>query len=149
MEVQLGFTVGEGGAPIVDPQPTVSVFLIRVDAPGDHDPWTVVAATSPQIVVSAPLALDRVSSPVSARGAAATFEGNVEVQVRADGMPKDKYLGRGQVTGRGDGVLGDFTGEIPFDPPAQPAGAIVFLERSSADGQGVLRATVVRVAFAS
>jgi len=147
VEVKLGFRFGEGGVPVANPQPTMSVFLRTGGADGDLGPWTVVSATSPQIVVTLPAALDRVSSPVAVRGEAATFEGNVVVQVREDGMLADRRLGDGFVTGRGDGVLGAFAGEIPFQAPTKPAGAVVFLERSAADGQGVLRATVVRVAF--
>ncbi len=147
LEVKVGFTTGEGGTPIADPQPTMSVFLMSGNADGDLGPWTVVAASSPQIVVTRPAALDRVSSPVGVAGQAATFEGNVVVQVREDGMLADRRLGEGFVTGRGDGVLGPFSGEIGFEAPSEAAGAVVFLERSAADGQGVLRATVVRVAF--
>ncbi|HEX7276770.1 MAG TPA: Gmad2 immunoglobulin-like domain-containing protein, partial [Acidimicrobiales bacterium] len=98
-------------------------------------------------VVARPAALDRISSPVAARGQAATFEGNVVVEVREDGMLAGTRLGQGFVTGRGDGVLGDFAGDIAFDAPTKAAGAVVFFERSAADGVGVVRATVVRVAF--
>ncbi len=31
--------------------------------------------------------------------------------------------------------------------PSKPGGAVVFLDLSAADGQGILRATVVRVRF--
>ena len=146
VEVRLGFTTGEGGVPLVDPQPTLSVFLMSGDADGDQGPWTVVRATTSQIVVTEPSALDRVTSPVAVRGAAATYEGNVLVQVREDGMLDGANLGFGPVTGRGDGVLGDFSGDIAFTAPSTPAGAIVFSERSALDGHTV-RATVVRVAF--
>ncbi|MEA2827050.1 MAG: hypothetical protein QOG43_1489 [Actinomycetota bacterium] len=146
VEVKLGFTTGEGGTPIVDPQPTMSVFLMSGGADGDQGPWTVVGASSPQIVVSQPVALDRVTSPVAVRGQAATFEGNVLVEVREDGMLAGANLGSGPVTGRGDGVLGPFSGDIAFKPPSKPAGAILFSEKSALDGQTV-RATVVRVTF--
>ena len=64
---------------------------------------------------------------MTVRGQAATFEGNVLVQVREDGMLDGANLGFGPVTGRGDGVLGDFAGDIAFDRP-EPAGAVVFPE---------------------
>ena len=147
VEVKLGLTTGEGGRPIVDPQPSISVFLMSGASDGDQGPWTVVAAMSPQIVVSQPAALDRVASPVAVRGQAATFEGNVLVEVREDGMLAGAKLGSGPVTGRGDGVLGPFAGDIGFGAPSKPAGAVVFEEISAADGVGVIRATVVRVAF--
>ena len=101
------------------PSRSMSVFLLSGDADGDQGPWTVVRATSPQIVVTEPAALDRVSSPVAVRGQAATFEGNVLVEVREDGMLDGANLGLGPVTGRGDGVLGDFAGDIAFDRPVQ------------------------------
>jgi spore germination protein GerM len=147
VEVKLGFTTGEGGLPTVDPQPSMSVFLLSGHADGDQGPWTVVRATSPQIVVTEPIALDRISSPVAVRGQAATFEGNVVVEVREDGMLDGANLGRGFVTGRGDGVLGDFAGDIAFTAPSEPAGAVIFSERSMADPGGVVRATVVKVTY--
>ncbi len=147
VEVKVGFGTGEGGVPIADPQPTMSVILLGGGADADQGPWTVVGATSPNIVVNQPVALARISSPVTVRGAAATFEGNVVVQVREDGMLKDRRLGQGFVTGRGDGVLGDFGGEIPFDAPSKSAGAVVFLAPSAADGQGTIAAAVVKVSF--
>ncbi|MEA2971880.1 MAG: hypothetical protein QOG82_338 [Actinomycetota bacterium] len=146
VEVKLGFTTGEGGIVIVDPQPSMSVFLLSGHADGDQGPWTVVRATSPQIVVTEPTALDRISSPVPVRGQAATFEGNVLVEVRDDGMLDGANLGFAPVTGRGDGILGDFSGDIAFTAPSQPAGAMVLSEKSAIDGHTV-RATVVRVAF--
>ncbi len=155
LEVKLGFTTGEGGNPIADPQPTMSVFLMSGDADGDLGPWTVVGATSPNIVVTAPTTLQTISSPTALRGQATAFEGTVGVEVREDPtvegtdfeMADGRVLGTSFVTGRGDGILGDFAGEVAFDPPTRSAGAVIFQERSAADGVGVLRATVVKVAF--
>ncbi|HVF13791.1 MAG TPA: GerMN domain-containing protein [Acidimicrobiales bacterium] len=147
VEVKVGFTTGEGGIPIADPRPSMSVFLMAGNADGDQGPWTVVSATSPEIVVESPGDRAQVSSPVAVRGRNNTFEGNVEVQVREDGMLFDESLGSGPVTG-GMGELTPFAGEIAFRSPTEAAGAIVFFDRAMADGQGVVRATVVRVAFA-
>jgi hypothetical protein len=147
LEVMIGFGVGEGGTPIANPQPTMSVFLLTGGADGDQGPWTVTGATAPNIVVTQPADRARISSPAVVRGEAATFEGNVVVEVREDGMLTDRNLGRGPVTGRGDGILGAFEGDIPFAAPTKSAGAVVFLDPPSADGMGVLRATVVRVSF--
>jgi hypothetical protein len=61
-------------------------------------------------------------------------------------MLAGQALGRGVVTGGGD-ALRPFSGEVAFRSPSKPAGAIVFVERSAADGQGILRAAVVRVRF--
>ncbi len=146
VEVKVGFRLGEGGVPIADPQPSMSVFLMSGGADGDLGPWTVVSATSPNIVVESPAAGARISSPVAVSGRNNTFEGNVEVEVREDGMLFDQFLGKAPVTG-GMGELTPFSGAIAFEAPTEPAGAIVFFERSMADGQGVLRASVVRVDF--
>jgi len=89
-----------------------------------------------------------VSSPLALTGRASAFEGHVDVSVREDAMVAGASLGEGFVTGRGDGELGPFSGQIAFRPPSRPGGAVVFFERSAADGQ-VLRATVVRVRFGS
>jgi hypothetical protein len=147
VEVRIGFGTGEGGRPLQDPRPTMTVRLQRVgDADGDRDPWTVVGATSEQIVVDAPEGLDGVTSPLPVAGRAHTFEGNVAVEVREDGMVAGQSLGTGFVTGGGD-ALRPFSGRVAFRAPAKPAGSVLFYEASPADGQGVLRATVVRVRF--
>jgi hypothetical protein len=144
-EVKVGFGTGEGGAPVADPRPTMSVFLRDADG-GDNGPWTAVRADAADIVVDKPAAKDRISSPAQLRGSALAFEGNVNVEVREDGMVAGQFLGEGFVTG-GGGPAAPFAGTIAFTKPTKPGGAVVFFDRSSADGQGVLRATVVRVAF--
>lgn len=147
VEVKIGFGTGEGGRPVPDPRPTMTVRLRSVgDRDGDRNPWTVVGATSEQILVDAPKPLDRVSSPLSVGGRAHAFEGTVTVEVREDGMVAGQSLGKGFVTGGGD-ALRPFSGSVPFRSPAKPGGAVLFYELSAADGQGVLRATVVRVRF--
>ena len=130
---------------MTDPRPTMSVFLRDADG-GDDGPWTVVRADAADIAVGTPAAKDRVTSPAQLRGTALAFEGNVNVEVREDGMLAGQSLGEGFVTG-GGGPAAPFDGTIAFTTPTKPGGAVVFFERSSADGQGVLRATVVRVAF--
>ncbi|MEA2716940.1 MAG: hypothetical protein QOI99_1257 [Actinomycetota bacterium] len=146
LEVKLGVQYGENAIPVPNPSPTMSVFLQGGHADGDQGPWTVVSATSPVILVDTPTAGARVASPVRVSGRNNTFEGNVEVQVKEDGMLSGESLGLNPVTG-GMGELTPFSGEIAFRAPTKPAGAIIFFERSQADGVGVVRATVVRVAF--
>ncbi|MGH9226267.1 MAG: GerMN domain-containing protein [Acidimicrobiales bacterium] len=145
-EVPVGFGRGEGGLPVANPQATTVVQLRQLGRTGTGGPWTVVGATSPDIEVDAPAILARVSSPVAVTGRARAFEGNVVVEVREDGMVKGQSIGKGNVTGRGDGVLGPFRGEITFRSPTKAAGAVVFYEPSAADGS-TLRAAVVRVDF--
>lgn len=143
-EVGVGFRFGEGGSPIPDPKPTTFVALRQL---GHSGAWTVVGAHAPDIEVDQPRAGDRLVSPARLTGRATAFEGTVNVFVRQDGMLAGASLGEAVVTGRGDGVLGPFRGEIRFRPPSKPGGAVLFVELSAADGQGVLRATVLRVRF--
>ena len=146
VEVPMGFRYREGRAPAPNPKATFAVVVRQLGAQGDSGPWTVVEATSPNILVTTPKPLERVASPVRVTGQAHAFEGTVNVQVREDGMVAGQELGRGFVTGGGD-ALRPYSGDIAFGSPTKPAGAIVLTETSPADGQSVLRAAVVRVAF--
>ena len=144
-EVKVGFGTMEGGGAAPDPRPSMSVFLRDADG-GDTGPWTVVRADADDISVDTPAAKERISSPAQLKGTALAFEGHVNVEVREDGMVAGQFLGEGFVTG-GGGPAAPFSGTIAFNKPSKPGGAVVFFERSAADGQGVLRATVVRVGF--
>jgi spore germination protein GerM len=146
VEVPLGFRYGEGRTPVPSPQATFVVIVRQLGAQGPSGPWTVVEATSPNIVVTTPKPLDKVGSPVRLTGQAHAFEGTVNVQVREDGMVAGQTLGRGFVTGGGD-ALRPYSGDIDFRSPTKPGGAIVLTELSAADGQGTLRAAVVKVRF--
>ncbi|MCA1656609.1 MAG: GerMN domain-containing protein, partial [Actinobacteria bacterium] len=145
-EVGIGFRYSEGRTPVANPKPTTSVVVRQLGRRGDSGAWTVTAAWSPNIEVSEPQPLSRVSSPLPLTGRASAFEGHVNVSVREDAMVAGASLGEGFVTGRGDGELGPFSGHVAFRSPSKPAGAVVFSDRSAADGQ-MLRATVVRVTF--
>ncbi len=145
-EVKIGVGAAEGEAPAPDPTPTMSVFLRGV-GPDGGAPYGVVASKSAEIVVSAPEDYATITSPVRVAGAASAVEGNVEVEVREDGQVTGKALGVGNVAGAGEGKLGPFDNGIYFKTPTKTAGAVVLLETSSAAGQGVSRATVVRVTF--
>jgi Immunoglobulin-like domain of bacterial spore germination len=123
---------------------TTTLTLARVGADG---PWTVTGATTPGIVVRAPVRLASVASPLSVTGSAWAFEGHVDVQVREDGMKSGAFLGQTFVTGGGD-QLRPFSGRVTFRKPGAgvAAGAVVFVEPSAEDGS-VMSATVVRVRF--
>jgi len=145
-EVPVGFRYSEGRTPVDNPKPTTTVVVRQLGLQGDSGAWTVVAAAARNIEVSGPQPLARVSSPLVLTGRASAFEGHVNVSVREDAMLAGASLGDGFVTGRGDGELGPFNGEVGFRTPSRPGGAVVFFDRSAADGQ-VLAATVVRVLF--
>jgi spore germination protein GerM len=144
--VALGPRYGEGRTPLANPQPTFTALLHQVGGQGNTGYWTVAEVTSPNIVVATPAPGTKVGSPVRLTGQAHAFEGTVNVAVREDGMLAGRSLGEGFVTGGGD-MLRPFTGSVSFRSPSKPAGAIVFTEISPADGQGILRAAVVRVFF--
>ena len=146
-DIPVGFGTGEGGVTIPNPRPTTVVRVRQLVGEGFGLPWTVVGASSDMIEVDQPGGgIPRITSPVRVSGRAAVFEGTVSLEVREDGMVFGQSLGRSFATGRGDGVLGPFSGEISFRSPTKPAGAVVFYEQGAADGS-TLRATVVRVAF--
>jgi len=145
-EVGVGFRYGEGRVPVANPRVSTNLIVRQLGRQGAGGPWTVTAASAPNIEVRSPQPGERVSSPVRLSGRASTFEGNVGVVVREDGMLAGASLGEGNVSGRGDGVLGPFDGEVMFRSPARAGGAVLFVDRSAADGS-VLGATVVRVTF--
>ena len=105
----------------------------------DVCPWNGTSYSA-SIVVAA-LASAGSGVPLTVAGAL-----NVGVVVREDGMLAGASLGEGFVTGRGDGVLGPFEGQVTFRAPAKAGGAVLLVDRSAADGS-VMGATVVRVTF--
>lgn len=119
--------------------PATTVLLRQLSG---EESWSVLGAVTEGISVTEPAALEVVSSPVTVRGEAWTFEGHVSVQVRQDGTTAP--IGEGYVTGGGD-QLRPFTGSIPFTATADH-GALVFLTQSAKDGS-VWQAAVLRVAF--
>jgi hypothetical protein len=148
-EVGVGPRAGEGGGSQADPGITTLVSLEQLGPQGPSGPWSVVGARSPKIELESPAARSTISSPSVLVGRANVFEGTVTVRVKEDGMTQTQTLGQGFVTGSGDssGELGPFRGEVTFRRPTKPGGAIILSEDSAADGQGVLRATVIRVFF--
>jgi len=145
-EVGVGPRFSEGHTPLANPKATFTVALRQLGATDTGAPWTVVGASSPDIVVTTPAPGDRIATPLRPTGRAIAFEGTVNVTVREDGMTAGQSVGKGFVTGGGD-QLRAFSGEVGFRPPSKPAGAVAFVEVSAADGQGIVKATVVRVRF--
>jgi hypothetical protein len=111
----------------------------------EDDTWFVLGASVESIRLDTPEAGAPISSPEQLTGAASAFEGTVDVRLFVDGVTDP--IAETFVTGRGDGVLGDFTGELTFDLPAGAQhGALVLSEASAEDGSTVA-ATVIRVHF--
>jgi len=113
---------------------------------GAEGPYAVVGTTTDNIRIDRPTSGELVGSPVPLKGQGRAFEGNIEVEVRQDGQARGSFLGRGIVTGRGDGELGPFNAVLSIKAPTAAAGAVVFLTTSAEDG-AVQEATVVRVLF--
>lgn len=125
-----------------DEQGPVTVVLVRQY--GEDDSWWVIGAATADIEVDEPQPQQAIDDPLTVSGRARAFEGTVEVLVMADGQTEP--LGTGVVTGRGDGVLGPFTGEIAWSNPGGGWGSVLFLTRSAEDGR-VWQVTAIRVGF--
>ena len=86
-----------------------SVVLLRQL---EDDAWYVIGVSTDSIRLTTPQIGDTLTSPQPLEGQAYAYEGNVQVRLYADGVQEP--IGETIVTGRGDGVLGDFTGELEF-----------------------------------
>jgi spore germination protein GerM len=146
VEVPMGPRYGEGRTPLPNPRARFTVVVSQLGPQGPSGPWTVVEVNAPDIVVTTPRALDRISSAAPLTGQAHAFEGTVNVEIREDGMLAGRSLGEGFVTGGGD-MRRPYMGSVAFRSPSKPAGAVVYTELSAADGQNILQAAVVRVRF--
>lgn len=111
----------------------------------EDDSWYVLGASVATIRLDAPAHGATVSSPLTLEGAAAAFEGLVNVRLLVDGSTDP--IATTIVTGRGDGVLGDFSGTLEFEiPDGAEHGMLVLYEASAEDGS-TIAATVIRVHF--
>jgi hypothetical protein len=139
-EVAVRPRLGEGGRSFNGPVTVVSLQRLRTV-------WYVLGTRTSDIRVTSPARLVKITSPVAVTGSALAFEGTVQVTVTEDRYGRDVVLGRGFVTGRGDGTPGPFSGRIAFRRPSGSTGSIVFAEISAVENGGALKATVVRVRF--
>ena len=111
----------------------------------EDDTWFVIGAATDSIRIAEPAAGATISSPQPLTGAAYAFEGTVNVRLYADGVAEP--IAETFVTGRGDGVLGNFSGSIEFvAPPGAEFGVLLLSEASAKDG-GANSAAAIRVAF--
>jgi hypothetical protein len=98
----------------------------------EDDSWYVLGGAHVSIQPAQPEAGATVTSPLALAGQAYAFEGTVGVRVHADGATDP--IGTTFVTGRGDGVLGDYDGEVDFDLAGAPNGFILYLSEGGEDG---------------
>ncbi|MET0727925.1 MAG: Gmad2 immunoglobulin-like domain-containing protein [Acidimicrobiales bacterium] len=111
----------------------------------EDDTWFVIGAVTDSIQPATPEAGATISSPQSLTGAAYAFEGTVGVQLFADGAIEP--IATTFVTGRGDGELGDYTGDITFTVPGGARyGVLLYASEGGEDGAPIA-ATAVRVRF--
>jgi hypothetical protein len=122
-------------------QPTI--VLVRQLA--DDDRWFVIGAATESIEVATPIPGARITSPQPVIGRATAFEGHVDVTLLADGS--NEPIGTSFVTGRGDGVLGSYSGEIEFEVPAGVTHGVLVLSAPSGQDGSTIAATAIRVRF--
>jgi hypothetical protein len=120
---------------------TTTAVLRKVDRRG----WVVVGCSTANILIEQPTPGTRIGSPLTVRGRAQAFEGQVVVEVRSDGAAAP--IGQSYGTGGGTEVL-PFESTVTFARPAAPRGTVVVSEpRADVSDQGPAAATVIRVAF--
>jgi hypothetical protein len=117
-----------------------SVVLLRQL---EDDAWYVIGVTTDSIRLATPQIGDTLTSPQPLEGQAYAFEGNVQVLLYADGVQEP--IGETHVTGRGDGVLGDFSGEITFTNDTGATHGVLLLVSPSAMDGGAVEVSAIRV----
>ncbi|HUR48191.1 MAG TPA: Gmad2 immunoglobulin-like domain-containing protein [Acidimicrobiales bacterium] len=142
------FQAGDPSSGEVPVQPRangpITRILVRQLVPGS---WWATGAVTDDIRLDTPQPGALANSPVRLTGGARAFEGQVQVDIRADGASAP--VGNGFVTGGGDEVR-PFDGQVTFDEAAaRPAGygAIVLTELGGEEGNFVNKATVIRIRF--
>jgi hypothetical protein len=114
------------------PQGAPTVVLVRQL---EDDTWFVIGAETDSIRPAQPVSGATVSSPQALTGQAYAFEGTVQVRMLADGASQP--VGATFVTGRGDGVLGDYSGQIEFDPAGAQHGVLLYTSEGGEDGSPI------------
>lgn len=108
--------------------------------------WYVLGAQAEPIVLTTPAAGSRLVAPQPLAGEAYAFEGTVNVALYVDG--NDDPIAQTVVTGRGDGVLGPYAGEIDFAvPTGTMRGTLILRSLGGEDGAATMAATAIRVRF--
>lgn len=122
----------------IDQAPTVVVVRRLED-----DTWFVIGSTTDSIQLATPEPRSTITSPQDLVGMAYAFEGTVNVRLYLDGT--QEAIAETVVTGRGDGVLGDFSGELEFTNPGGATHGVLVLSEASAKDGAAVAATTIRV----
>lgn len=111
----------------------------------EDDTWFVIGAATDSIQPAQPTAGATVTSPITLTGAAYAFEGHVGLRLYADGTVDP--IATGFVTGRGDGVLGDYEGELAYAATSGTYGVLLYTSEGGEDG-APMEFVAVRLRFA-
>lgn len=109
----------------------------------EDDTWFVIGAVTDSIRLATPESGALISSPQPLVGMAYAFEGTVIVQLYVDGTQEP--IAETFVTGRGDGVLGDFSGELTFTDTTGATHGVLMLTSNSGEDGAPIEASVIRV----
>jgi hypothetical protein len=129
----------------IAPRPGGPTTVVPVRQISDGS-WVAVAADSGLIRLDAPEALTTLRSPQPLAGAATAFEGHVDVALFADGA-RPTPVATTFVTGSGGGTLGDFSGELRFEAPADASHGVLVLTAGGGEDGTTQYATAIRVRF--
>jgi hypothetical protein len=109
----------------------------------EDDAWWVIGATTDAIQLATPEPRSTITSPQPLVGMAYAFEGTVNVRLYVDGTQEP--IAETFVTGRGDGVLGDFSGELEFTDPTGATHGVLLLTSAGGQDDAPIEAAAVRV----
>jgi hypothetical protein len=124
--------------PFADGAPT-TVLVRQLE----DDTWFVIGATTDSIRLATPASGDTIGSPQPLTGMAYAFEGTVDVRLYVDGTQEP--VGETFVTGRGDGVLGDFEGALEFTNAGGATHGTLVLTSGGGEDGAPIAAQVIRV----
>jgi hypothetical protein len=112
--------------------------------------WWVLGVQGRSIQITSPTRLQRISSPLTVRGAAPdVYEGTLYFKVTQDRPGRDLVLGEGFVDGSASTQRGDL-GTLRFRQPASTTpGWVIFYDASTDGSNSIIQATMVRVQFAA
>jgi len=127
----------------VDVAPSVVATPTTVRVALIANSWWATAASTSNIVVTVPVAMQLVTSPIALRGSALAYEGVINVSLYVDGGPMP--IAVTTVLGGGD-QLRPFSGSLSFTSTKASYGTLMFYAKSAKDGS-TSSATAFRVRY--